>query len=244
MFWKRIRNEAWDVLRESFASIRRRWPFVLAALAVGFSAAAALYAWADVPVIEAVETHRPGHPGLRQAASVVRDWGNFIDTPVIFACVYALGLALRSRRVRLAGLACLLSGCLAGASANVPRFLVGRARPTARSEQEFHGPTLVKYKHQSFPSGHAATSVGNAVGLAVALPPAAVPALLSGAGVAVASIYTRSHYPSDILFGSTIGILWGIIVGMAARRRASREDEAGGVEKDKERMCSRERLDP
>ena len=75
---------------------------------------------------------------------------------------------------------------------------------------------------QSSPSGHCSTSTGNAVALAVAYPPMAVPVLLSSGCIAWASVYTWRHYVSDAWVGIAWGTLVGLLYGLSARALARR----------------------
>ena len=146
-----------------------------------------------------------------------RKWGNFTDTLFWFGLLTLLGSFARRRAWRRAGLACLLAGAVAGLAVNVSRFSTGRPRPRTSLPDGFYGPTL-EADLQSFPSGHATASFAHATALAVALPAAGIPALVSAAGVAVSSYYCTSHYVSDILCGTLFGTLFGLSFGAAARR--------------------------
>jgi len=61
-------------------------------------------------------------------------------------------------------------------------------------------------RFDSFPSGDSQTAFVWAVMLARRFPAIAAPALLAASAVAVFRVTNGSHYPSDVLFGSALGI--------------------------------------
>jgi undecaprenyl-diphosphatase len=74
-------------------------------------------------------------------------------------------------------------------------------------------------KYNSFPSGHAATSMGTATALAVTVPEIGIPALAGAAVVCWSRMYVREHYLTDVIVGASVGTFFGLAFGMAARRR-------------------------
>ena len=57
----------------------------------------------------------------------------------------------------------------------------------------------------SFPSGHAASAAGFAVGAAMEAPMLAVPLGTLAAGIGWSRVRTRVHYPGDVLVGFAVG---------------------------------------
>lgn len=155
---------------------------------------------------------------LARLARGGREWGKFFDTLLICGGLFALGLWRRRAAWRRAALAAFLAASCAGLSANLVRATVGRTRPHEQTPHRLIGPSLTN-SYQSFPSGHAATSGGYAVALAVALPALAPLALLSGGWVVWSSFYAGSHYLSDILASLWLCGWIGLALGLAARRR-------------------------
>ncbi|NJK92377.1 MAG: phosphatase PAP2 family protein [Blastochloris sp.] len=76
-------------------------------------------------------------------------------------------------------------------------------------------------KYHGFPSGHAATAFGTATALAVYYPPVGIP-VLAGAGlVGWSRMKLDRHFPNDIVVGGLIGIVYGLLLGSAARKPAA-----------------------
>ena len=108
----------------------------------------------------------------------------------------------------------------AGLAANVVKLVVVRARPRAFDLgegvlQSFHGLRLGVAMHdsgavwdsslQSFPSGHAATAAGLAVGLAWLFPRARLVVVVLTALVMCQRIVVGAHFLSDTLAGAAVG---------------------------------------
>lgn len=186
-------------------------------LALGLTGLLVVLLWPQDPsFIRAISADRP-EPVLDLARGI-RRWGAFNDTLTFSLGMFLLGRIFRKPYWRRAGVAALMAGALAGVSVNVLRVGTGRPRPRAEEPNRFTGPSL-SYKRQSFPSGHSAASFASASALAVAAPAIGVPAMLSASAVAWSSAYTRNHYVSDILAGSALGMVWGVGLGVSARRR-------------------------
>lgn len=140
-------------------------------------------------------------PALDHAARVVTTLGLLaIVGPVLL--VGAALLIHHHRRARAAAL--LIGAALAWISVWITKAAVDRARPPA---------PLVQTSGQSYPSGHAANSVGYlALGivLAVAIPSriGRIAAIAAGALIAalvgLSRIYLRAHYASDVLAGEAL----------------------------------------
>jgi undecaprenyl-diphosphatase len=70
----------------------------------------------------------------------------------------------------------------------------------------------------SFPSGHSATAFACATVLASLAPRARVPFFVLAALIAISRVYNGLHYPTDVLAGSALGVLVGLVVLGAAKR--------------------------
>jgi membrane-associated phospholipid phosphatase len=112
---------------------------------------------------------------------------------------------LFKRRHRARAAALVAGGALAWLSVWIVKRIVDRPRPPA---------PLVHTSGQSYPSAHAANSVGwlaLAIALTVAIPTRGgrIAAITAGALLAVlvglSRIYLRAHYASDVLAGEALG---------------------------------------
>lgn len=163
----------------------------------------------------------------------IRHWGAFIDTITVTLLIFLIGFIARRRRWRQLAVAFFLAALLSGLFANIFRLTTGRPRPKMQFRQipdRFYGPILIYpkrwipghkrsfYSFQSFPSGHCAASFGGAVMLLVAAPPIGVPMMISASSIAWASLYKQDHYPTDVAVGSGIGVIFGLVGGLAYRR--------------------------
>lgn len=184
-------------------------------------------------------------PGLDHTARVFTTLGLI----AIVGPAVVLGAALLIRcghRARAAALA--IGAALAWLSVWIAKLVVDRPRPSA---------PLVHTTGQSYPSGHAANSVGwlaLAISLSVVIPTRGgrIAALAAGALLTVlvglSRIYLRAHYASDVIAGealavamyalATIGILaWqGISSLHGSPNRRSRVTRAGGEADPRERF--------
>jgi len=153
-----------------------------------------------------------------QAAKALSYWGDFLGfNLVVLLGLFAMSLLFRSRFMRLVVVASLLGTTFTGGTANLCRATLGRARPSAKMAPGFYGPTLQAQLH-SCPSGHTATAFGGSIPVAVAFPPAGVPLMLVAGGVAWSRMQNNAHHPTDILLSMSIASVFGIPLGLLARR--------------------------
>jgi len=158
---------------------------------------------------------------VRKLAQALSFWGDFPTGTLILVVAVALwGWLRQSPRLKQAALACLLAASVAGLSANVVRSAVGRPRPMAKLPDGAYGPTL-EYRLLGFPSAHAATSFGTGAALVVTVPPLGVAALIGAGGVAWSRMVLNRHHPTDVAIGGSLGIVMGLVFGIAARRRSA-----------------------
>jgi membrane-associated phospholipid phosphatase len=208
--------EARELVRGAFLVMRekRAWilAFVVAVAAVGLSTFPH-----DVNVHHWLTDQRV--ESIRMFAQYVSKWGDYTTgTFIIVAGLWIAGALFKRPAWRRAAIACLLAASCAGLLINPIRAVFGRPRPNTEVQDGFTGPNRSK-KYHSFPSGHAGTSFGTATALAVAAPAIGVPALAGAALVGWSRMYVREHYLTDVLVGASIGTLFGVAFGIAARRR-------------------------
>lgn len=120
--------------------------------------------------------------------------------------VIAGGFALIPGKPRRAAVHGLLALGAASAVTNVVfKTLLPRARPLPEDLPVF------RFVHpqpasSSLPSGHSASAVAFALGTGLVSPALGVVLAPVAAGVAYSRIHTGAHWPSDVLFGSVIGL--------------------------------------
>ncbi len=210
VLWQDVRALLRGVLE--LARRRRGW------IGAGLAAIALLGAMAwprDALIAAAAKEHLS--PDVRRWAGWIRTWGAFNDTMVFVTVTWLIGRWRRNRKWQRAALAALLAAAASGIGVNALRVTLGRPRPRAGLPDRFTGPSL-QWKRQSFPSGHSGASFASASALAIAAPPVGGLALLSASAVATASVANRSHFLSDVLVGSGLGVMFGVLFGAAARR--------------------------
>jgi len=211
------------LLRDAVALLRDTWTFFRAHLRWLLLFLAALVVLALVMVPHDAEwlawlTGAQTDRGLAAARSLTL-WGDYHTGSLLLAAsVLVVGLVLRRPALRRAALASILAASLAGLTANVFRGLLGRPRPIASVPDGLYGPTF-QFRLQGSPSAHAATSVGSAAALVVTVPIVGVPALVAACGVVWSRLYLRHHHPTDVAIGGSLGVLFGVVLGLAARRR-------------------------
>ena len=166
-------------------------------------------------------------PWLDHAARIVTALGLL----AIVGPVLLLAATLLIRRRHRARAAALVAGAaLAWISVWVVKAAVDRARPPA---------PLVHTSGQSYPSAHAANSIGwlaLATALTVAIPTragrtAAVAAgALLAALVGLSRIYLRAHYASDVVAGEALAVAMYALAALGSLAWQARRDSAVGAE--------------
>lgn len=144
-------------------------------------------------------------------------WGDYPTGSVTIALtLWLVGYLWRKVSWRRAAIACLIAATITGIISVSTRCTLGRPRPGARVADGLYGPS-VSYNYQAFPSGHSATSWGTATALVITAPPIGIPVACGAAAVVWSRLYLERHHPSDVFAGSWIGVLGGLIVGLASR---------------------------
>lgn len=131
-------------------------------------------------------------------------------TVLIAACVLCALWLWYAGRGRL-GATLLLVALLGRGLSEVQKYWVARARPDLQ-------PHLVIVKTQSFPSGHATSSMIFYVALAVALTThsrwrreAVIGAVLLSLLIGTSRVMLGVHWPSDVIGGWSFGMLWVLL---------------------------------
>ncbi len=141
----------------------------------------------------------------------------------VWLILWAIAILSPPRRWGLLRIATLAYG--GGAVATLTKLFVIRARPY-RIDLETIAPMEIyqwtwdfRLMHlttydagwRSFPSGHAATAVGLAVGLSLLFPRGRPLFILMAVLSMVQRITDMAHFPSDVLAGVAIGAAWSMI---------------------------------
>jgi len=170
----------------------------------------------DARIYEALYAgHRPALAAIARGLTALGE-----PTVLISACVACALWLWYAGRGRL-GIVLLLIAMLGRGLSEAQKYWVARARP----DLELH---LVVVKTQSFPSGHAASSMIFYLALAIALTsgtrwqraaPAA--AVILSLLIGTSRVMLGVHWPSDVIGGWTFGMLWVLLTLRPAERLLS-----------------------
>ncbi len=100
--------------------------------------------------------------------------------------------------------AAILAFLLATAVVHLIKRRVKRLRPVAYTEVRFLVPVT---RHNSFPSGHTATTFALAAVVAWYFPAWAIPLFLLAAVVGYSRVYVGVHFLSDVVVAAVIGLI-------------------------------------
>jgi membrane-associated phospholipid phosphatase len=190
-----------------------RWPLVTAGL---LFIIAMLVLPLDCVLIQACNSDSfPGE--IRVALNKVEPFGHGYG---VFYILVTIGILTRCNFRRLGSLVCCSLG--AGLAADGIKLFVGRIRPNAVTDNyasTFTGflpwweseslQNVFAHSMQSFPSAHAATAFGLAIGLTSVFPRGRWWFFVLAGLVAAQRVVIGLHYPSDVLVGASLGILVG-----------------------------------
>lgn len=174
----------------------------------------------DPEILSAVQGREPD-PLLSRLAAEVSHWGDFLLFNLVGAFVIWLFGYLRGLRwVQRLAYSALFGAILAGVVCNAFRLTVGRARPKAMVEDRFYGfeGTLKGWNFHGFPSGHTSTAFGAGVPLATAAGIYGAPVLVVSGAVGWSRLYKNQHYPTDVIVGAGLGVLFGVATSWHLRR--------------------------
>ena len=177
----------------------------------------AMLLWGTGPLDRSVyETLYAGHrPALLVAAHIFTALG---EPTVLIAASLVCALWLwKAGRARL-GLVLLLIALLGRGLSEVQKYWVARVRPDME-------PHLVVVKTQSFPSGHASSSMIFYLALAIAVTAgtrwhkvAAAAAVVLSLLIGISRVMLGVHWPSDVIGGWAFGMLWVLLTLRPAER--------------------------
>jgi membrane-associated phospholipid phosphatase len=120
-------------------------------------------------------------------------------------------VVFRNRKPFMAysGLFLFSTVAVSGLSADLIKYIAGRARPKLYFSDHLYGFDFFhwQYAWSSFPSGHSATALSVAMLLAILYPRWRFAALFGGILIAFSRIFLAQHYISDVIAGSYLGIV-------------------------------------
>jgi membrane-associated phospholipid phosphatase len=150
----------------------------------------------------------------------------WVKGPLLVAAGYCSDLRNR-RLLPLVALAATASFFLASGLNAVIKGIVDRNRPP----EDMGWSALVGVPGSpSFPSGHAMSAFATAAAVAVLAPRLRLPVLALAAVIAFSRVYLGVHFWLDILVGSALGAVIGVLVATALRRAvAARQAGAGAA---------------
>lgn len=168
---------------------------------------------ADRAIYEALYAGR--RPALLTIARLFTALGE--PTVLIAACVACALWLWRAGRGRL-GIVLLLIAMTGRALSEAQKYWIARVRP----DLEAH---LVVVKTQSFPSGHATSSMIFYLAVALALTAgtrwhriAALCAVILSGCIGLSRVMLGVHWPSDVVGGWAFGLLWVLLTLRPAER--------------------------
>ena len=103
---------------------------------------------------------------------------------------------------------------LSGLSADLVKYIAGRARPKLYFNEHLYGFDFFRWQYAwtSFPSGHSATAFGVAILLALLYPRWRFVALVGALLIAFSRLVLAQHYMSDVIAGSFLGIVSSVLL--------------------------------
>ena len=149
-------------------------------------------------------------PGeLRKLVTISEAFAHGLGVAMILLAIY---LTAENHRRQLARVAATAYG--AGMMANLVKLLVERKRPYAFDFSLPIGESFGSLFHfsgdravQSFPSAHAATGVGFAIGLSMAFPGGRWLFGMAAVLACIQRVQAGAHFPSDVFVGAALGFL-------------------------------------
>lgn len=126
--------------------------------------------------------------------------GDVVQQPPVWLGVASILGVVGGEKGRRAAARGSLCYAVTGVLAGVLKPIVGRSRPPGSGSGR-SGPTT-----SSFPSGHAATDLSFALGVAQEIPVLFPPLALATSAGHWSLVRSRGHFPSDVFFGGSLGV--------------------------------------
>lgn len=179
---------------------------------------------ADIAVARAVAPYRdtPAVRGISRFAAL----GDQPPLTAVSAGMLGIGLLTGNRRLARAALRMMAANSLAVMAKNFVKERVDRTRPELlirEGRYAMRPGTSGEHAQRSFPSGHSACSAAAARAFAREYPEHGLPAHAAASLVALSQVPRGTHYPTDVVAGSLIGLLaeWAVDRVLSRRRGAT-----------------------
>ncbi len=169
------------------------------------------YNFADIKT--ALWFHSLGTPWFYELFEIITFFGDSFAYLTGGILLYVVFKKTRTHAA-YAGLFLFTTVAVSGLSADLFKFICGRARPNLFFDKHLYGFAffLLEKAWTSFPSGHSATALSVAMVVALLYPRWKTIALFAGFMVAFSRIVLTQHYISDVLAGSFLGIASTILL--------------------------------
>jgi membrane-associated phospholipid phosphatase len=120
----------------------------------------------------------------------------------------------RNQLIASSGLFLFSTVAVSGLSADLVKYIAGRARPRLYFNEHLYGFDFFhwQYAWTSFPSGHSATAFSVAILLAILYPRWRFSAFFGGILIAFSRLVLAQHYVSDVIAGSFLGIVSSVLL--------------------------------
>ncbi len=181
-------------------------------------------AFVDRPVIAMA---RRMDASVREVFDIITHFGESTWYLVSFAVLALLCwlLALKRHAVVFVFAFCAVAG--PGLANQLLKVIFGRTRPAALESlafYEFHPFMGFEWNHQSMPSGHACNAATLTVVFCTLLPHGRYFWPLPYIVIACSRVVLDVHFPSDVVFGYTLGLLGALGVRVVFERRLGMEN--------------------
>jgi membrane-associated phospholipid phosphatase len=183
---------------------------------------AACYLLVDRPVAVWARHLDPGIVSVFKRVTVLGSSGPYL---AVLAVLY-LALRFQMRRPDDAqrALFVITAIVVSGVTVDVLKAIVARLRPMALfAETSQYGFAFFKigYRYNSFPSGHATTTLAVACALSLLYPRLRLLWFAAAAVVASSRVIVGAHFPGDVLAGAWFGVVITLALSRSAWFRAA-----------------------
>ena len=162
------------------------------------------------------------NPWLAQLSDVGDKLGKGESLLVVNAVLLAAGYAFGRASLKRAGWETLIAHLVSGGINTALKHAVGRARPKFMHSGNSEFFPFGGSGWDSFPSGHSMATFAVAAVLAVRFPKVRWLVILWAFAVSVSRLFRASHFLTDIVAGTVLGVLIGAVVAHPwAERRAA-----------------------